>query len=147
MKWNWHNVPIPEAHVIGLVIGFAMQFFLPFSKFQFGWVGDAAGWLLLLGGFFLCIWSVSEAKEMRIESPKVLLTSGPFALSRNPMYVGWTIIFLGVSLIAGSLWLILILPVVFLYVHFVDIPKEERLLEARFGEEYCQYMQRVRRYF
>ena len=144
---KWKNVPIPEAHLIGLVIGIALQIFLPISLFQLGWIRHAIGWPLIIIGIALCFWSVLEAEDMSIASPNVLLTGGPYGLSRNPMYVGWTFLYLGISFTAESIWMIIFLPAVIIYVHFVEIRKEEQQLDERFGEEYRQYRKRVRRYF
>jgi len=83
---------------------------------------------------------------MNIASPDMLLKGGPYALSRNPMYVGWTLIYIGISFAANSVWTIAMLPIVIIYIHFVDIRREERILEDEFGDEYRRYKRRVRRY-
>jgi protein-S-isoprenylcysteine O-methyltransferase Ste14 len=147
MICKWNNVPIPEAHLVGLVIGTALHLFYSKTLFQLVWIGHVIGWPFIIIGLGLCTWSVLEAKEMIISAPNLLLTSGPYAFSRNPMYVGWTLIYSGVALTVNSVWIILFLPAVFLYIHFVDIQKEERFLDEQFGEEYRQYQKRVRRYF
>jgi len=105
------------------------------------------GWPLIIFGIGLCTWCVIEAQEMNIANPNILLTSGPYALSRNPMYVGWALIYSGISLVINSVWLLSLLPVVIVYLHFVDIQKEEQLLIDLFGDVYRQYRRRVRRYF
>ena len=105
------------------------------------------GWPLIIAGCGLCAWSVIEAKEMNITQPNVLLNSGPYAISRNPMYVGWSIIYLGISFVANSVWIFSLLPIVIVYNHYMDIRKEEQMLDEQFGNEYRQYRKRVRRYF
>jgi protein-S-isoprenylcysteine O-methyltransferase Ste14 len=145
MKWS--NVPIPEAHVVGLLLGAIAQLFFSRRLFRFPGIGDAVGWPLILVGIGLCAWSVFEAREMNIASPPTLLTSGPYSLSRNPMYVGWSLIYLGIAFVANSVWIILLFPAVIAYVHFVDIPREEQLLQQQFGQEFLEYRKRVRRYF
>ncbi len=62
------------------------------------------------------------------------------------MYIAWTLMVLGVGLAADSLWITALLPFVVAFTHFVDVRKEERLLERQFGAEYLQYKERVRRY-
>lgn len=147
MKWKWNNIPIPEAHLVGLIIGTAIHIFLSKPVFQLVWIGHVIGWPIIVIGIGLCAWSVLEAKEMSIATPNILLTSGPYAFSRNPMYVGWTLIYLGVSFVVNSTWITLFLPVVILYIHIMDIRKEEQMLDEQFGEEYRQYRKQVRRYF
>ncbi len=144
---KWHNVPIPQAHLFGLVIGTGLHIFIPNHLFQSPWIGHVIGWPLIIVGIGICVWSVIEANEMNIENPDQLLTTGPYARSRNPMYVGWTLIYLGISFAANSIWIMALLPIVLIYMHFVDIPREERLLTEQFGNEYRQYKQRVQRYF
>ena len=62
------------------------------------------------------------------------------------MYIGWTLLFLGIALAANSLWIIALLPIIFVYTHFVDIRKEEEQLKAEFGNLYLEYQDRIRRY-
>ena len=140
------NVPLPEAHLAGLAIGTVIQ--ILFSKYLFSsqYIGHISGWPLLFIGFGLCIWSVIEAKEVNIANPNALLTSGPYGFSRNPMYVGWTLGYLGIACIANSVWILAAAPLVLIYIHLVDIRNEERKLHERFGDEYREYKKRVRRY-
>lgn len=83
---------------------------------------------------------------MRIASPVELLTSGPYAFSRNPMYLGWALIYAGYSFILNSLWALAFLPVAFAYIHFFEILPEEQSLRDQFGVRYKHYRQNVRRY-
>lgn len=75
-----------------------------------------------------------------------IVTSGPFHLSRNPLYIGLALDFIGLSLIVNSLWGILALVAVLVVMHYGVILREERYLEAKFGERYRQYCSAVRRY-
>lgn len=145
MRWN--NIPIPEAHLGGLIVGALLQLFLSHKLFQLPWIGYSIGFPLLIAGIGLCAWAVIAANKIDIESPGRLLTSGPYALSRNPMYLGWTLIYIGIAFAANAFWIIVFLPLVVLYIHLIDISKEEQILEEQFGDDYRQYKKRVRRYF
>ena len=80
------------------------------------------------------------------ETPGVIITSGPFKLSRNPIYSGMTIILLGVETILGSLSPY-ILPVIFvIIINRLIIPVEEKDLENKFGKKYLDYKTKVRRW-
>ena len=146
MRWRWSNVPIPEAHLIGLLAGIVLGLFLPLRFFARAWVGHAAGWPLAAAGVLIAAWAVHVIENMSIEAPTTVVSSGPFALSRNPMYVGWTLLSLGVALAANSIWPVAFLPGVLVYTHFFVIRREERFLAQEFGDAYREYGARVRRY-
>lgn len=96
-------------------------------------------------GLGLVWWATRTVGEDGVEEPTTLVTSGPFAHSRNPMYVGWTVLYLGVAMLANSLWHLLLLPAVALWTHRV-VRREERDLELAFGEKFRTYRRSVRRY-
>ncbi len=75
-----------------------------------------------------------------------MVTDGPYRFSRNPMYLGFTLLYLGVTCWVNSLWPLLPLPVILILMQRMVIMREEAYLEARFGEEYRQYRNRVRRW-
>lgn len=146
MQFNPKNIPIPEAHIIGILLGSFIHLFFKVNIFSPAWIGHLTGWPLILLGAGIALWAVFEAGEMNISSPEKLVTSGPYAYSRNPMYVSWLLIFMGFAFVLNSIWLAVFFPCVVAYVHFVEIPKEERALEQRFGARYRDYRERVRRY-
>ena len=75
-----------------------------------------------------------------------IVTDGPFRFSRNPLYVGITSLFIGLSLLIGTWWgFILIVPAT-LILHYGVILREERYLEQKFGDSYLAYKNEVRRY-
>jgi protein-S-isoprenylcysteine O-methyltransferase Ste14 len=75
-----------------------------------------------------------------------LVTWGSYRVSRNPMYVGLIIAYLGEAMILRQIWPVVVLPVVLAYVNWVVIPVEEFKLEEAFGEAYTRYRERVRRW-
>jgi len=75
-----------------------------------------------------------------------IVQDGPFRFSRNPLYVSLTLFYIGVALIFNTLIPLLLLPLLLAVVHFGIIRREERYLEARFGDQYRQYCARVRRW-
>jgi protein-S-isoprenylcysteine O-methyltransferase Ste14 len=86
---------------------------------------------------------VRTAAAVDLERPDQLVDSGPYAFSRNPMYVGWTLGYVGVALVAGTAWALLFLPAVLVLTHVV-VKREERSLERRFGAAYQSYKTSVR---
>ena len=73
------------------------------------------------------------------------MTSGPYAASRNPMYLGWAMLQLGAGLVRGSRWMIAAVPAAAALVHR-DVRGEERTLEDAFGDEFRRYRATVPRY-
>jgi len=80
------------------------------------------------------------------EPSTALVTGGWFRLTRNPMYLGLSLILLGVAMIDGTLGAFLPLPVFVAILHFRFIRAEERFLEGIFGERYRAYRTQVRRW-
>ncbi len=76
----------------------------------------------------------------------LLIQSGLFAHTRNPIYVGVLLISPALGLIIGSIWLLLAtIPIFFLIQHFLIIP-EENYLKTKFGDTYIEYCKKVRRW-
>ncbi len=146
MKWKWGNIPIPVQYLAGLILGTILQALVPRPIFNDPRVGNILGLVIAAIGIGMVIWSVVAAGHVDIESPQKLVTSGPYARSRNPMMLAWTLIYVGIALVANSVWILALLALVILVTHFVDIPKEERFLENQFGDQYVEYRHRVRRY-
>jgi protein-S-isoprenylcysteine O-methyltransferase Ste14 len=75
-----------------------------------------------------------------------LLTGGAYRLSRNPMYTGLAIAYLGLALLFGSWWPLALWPLVIVAVRQLVIRPEEQYLTQRFGQTYTDYQSRVRRW-
>lgn len=78
---------------------------------------------------------------------EVLTTTGPYALTRNPLYVGNFLLGLGVAIMGGQLGLVALFTVFFLSVYRVLIIKEEKYLLDRYGDQLLAYCQKVPRFF
>ena len=109
------------------------------------------GFLITGFGFVLALWSRSlflrNSTTLQLsKEPTSLVTSGPFRLSRNPIYLGMVVILLGVAVLLGTL-VTLAFPVIFVtLIEFFIIPREEQNLENLFGEPYREYKKSVRRW-
>ena len=104
-----------------------------------------AGWTLVGAGVAISALAVRAASEIDLERPSTLVSSGPYAISRNPMYAGWTLLYLGVALITRNAWMVASLPAVAGFTHH-NVLREEHALERTFGENYTRYRKLVRRY-
>ncbi len=76
----------------------------------------------------------------------VLVTEGPFRFTRNPVYLGMNLFYLGAGVLLNPFWSILLFPVLLLIMEFGVIHREEHYLEQRFGEDYLEYKASVRRW-
>lgn len=133
------NIPVPEASLAGIAVGFALEQVRPWRlrKRRTGWVALTAGSLVIA--------SSVQAATTELAKPEALVTGGPYAVSRNPMYVGWILLQLGIGLITRSGWVVATVPLVGAAMHR-EVLGEERALATKFGDEYRAYRERVRRY-
>jgi protein-S-isoprenylcysteine O-methyltransferase Ste14 len=141
-----HNIPVPEGHVIALVAGVTLHARRPWSFTRRTRKSVALGGSLVALGMLLAVWAVAAVKEIDVESPDRLVVSGPYAHSRNPMYLAWTLVYAGITILVASWWLLSPLPALLAFTHRVVIRREEQELEERFGAEYRDYMSSVHRY-
>ena len=103
------------------------------------------GWAILAGGFFLTITpaavlrrkgGVPEGKSW--VNTTVVVSGGPYAIVRHPLYVGWMIMQLALILISQH-WITAILGIVAMAICYLDIRKEDRSNIGKFGDEYKRY--------
>jgi protein-S-isoprenylcysteine O-methyltransferase Ste14 len=146
MKLRWRNLPVPEAHLGTIILGATFQRLFPKRLFRTGQTGRLLGWPLIILGTGLSLWATAAAGEMDISLPDVLLTDGPYRVSRNPMYVGWTLLQAGLAFTSNAFWIMALLPIVNLYMDWTYVRREERLLAHKFGNKYAEYTRRVPRY-
>ena len=106
---------------------------------------------LIVGGFALEIWAVglfrrAGTNPLPYSPSTALVVEGPYKFTRNPMYLGFAITYLGLALgLDSPLALALLVPCL-LVMQWGVIGREERYLEARFGEPYRDYKRSVRRW-
>lgn len=111
----------------------------------------AVGWLVVgaaLAIEFSAMRTMARAKTtiMPNRGSDHLVTNGPFSFTRNPIYLGNTMLMIGIGLIAGIVWFILLAPVAAFATQKLAIEREERHLEIRFGKKFRDYAKKVRRW-
>jgi protein-S-isoprenylcysteine O-methyltransferase Ste14 len=109
------------------------------------------GMTLLMAGILLVLWAALLFRRHQTSirpdrGSSALVAAGPFAFSRNPMYLGEVIAFVGAGLSFNRLWLVLVAPLFAIAVTRLAIEREEAYLERRFGAAYLDYKARVRRW-
>jgi len=90
-------------------------------------------------------WATASAGSNDLELPNRLVVAGPYAHSRNPMYGGCTLVYLGAAVVRDAAWPLVLFPAVAAAVHR-EVRREEVLLAVRFGAEFEAYAARVGRY-
>jgi protein-S-isoprenylcysteine O-methyltransferase Ste14 len=94
------------------------------------------GWTLIGAGGTVIASSLVAAGRVDLAHPERLVTSGPYALSRNPMYVGWGLLHLGSAVVTGSAWMAATFLPAAAWVHR-QVLKEEIQLSNAFGEDFA----------
>lgn len=80
------------------------------------------------------------------EPTSAIVDDGPYRFSRNPIYLSLALAYLGLAIIVNAVWAIVLWPLVFIAVTYIIVVREEKYLEAKFGEVYTQYKSKVRRW-
>jgi protein-S-isoprenylcysteine O-methyltransferase Ste14 len=75
-----------------------------------------------------------------------IISTGPFSLTRNPMYLQMVLVCVGCAILFSSIWIIILTPICALLLHILVIRPEEIYLEQKFGDTYLDYKRRVRRW-
>lgn len=76
-----------------------------------------------------------------------LIFQGPYRFTRNPMYVGLTLMQAGIGVAVNNVWISLLAAVTLAIIHVIAVRPEEAYLSRKFGDPYRTYLTRVRRYF
>jgi protein-S-isoprenylcysteine O-methyltransferase Ste14 len=137
-----------------LVVAVALEWVVGLHFLQaVAWSGRQlyVGVALVLAAVALAGWAVrtfsTVGTNVSPHEPALnLATSGPYRFTRNPMYVGFVILLLGVSLIFSLEWGIILAPVLALVLHFGVVLREERYLTEKFGQPYRDFLGRTRRW-
>jgi protein-S-isoprenylcysteine O-methyltransferase Ste14 len=109
------------------------------------------GIVVMLFGLALLSWAAMLFRKAGTKfqlhgGGSVLVTSGPFQFSRNPMYLGMLIWLIGLAILLGSLITFVFPLIFFLLANFIVIPLEERDMERIFETRFIEYKRHVRRW-
>jgi len=145
--------PPPLAFAIPFAIGYLLDRVLPMPLVgpQRRIASLVAGVVIAAAGIVLAGWAARTFRRAQtpvnpFQPSTALVREGPFRFSRNPMYVGMSILSVGLGLVVNSFWPILFLPVSLVVVYATVIRREESYLSTRFGAAYDDYRRHVRRF-
>ena len=112
---------------------------------------EIIGTILLGLGIILMIWglltfALAHTAILPMRPASRIVDHGPYRFTRNPMYVGMSLAYIGGAFVMNSVWALIVFPVVIALLSRLVIAREERYLSSAFGEEYDDYRRRVRRW-
>ncbi len=140
----------PVVYLLALLAGVGLHFLWPIRPLS-GWWGVVVGILVIALGTALMPPVLAGFRRAGTafdphQPASALIIDGPYRFSRNPAYVALTLWYLGLGLILNNGWVLLLTIVPVLIMDRWAIPREERHLEEKFGQEYVQYKARVHRW-
>lgn len=143
-------VPPPLLYLLVFLTASVINMVYPVQLLPLGW-NIVPAILFSLGGLGIFLGAALALRRAGTtlspyKSSKVLLTTGPYLRTRNPIYLAFAWIYLGCACLIASLWPIVLFPVLILVLNRTVIAREEVWLEARFGEAYRTYRARTRRW-
>lgn len=101
---------------------------------------------LLLFGFSVQRFRAAGTPVPARKPTTAIVRTGPYRFSRNPIYLAFSLLQLGIAVWVNSWWLVATLAAAVAIIRWVVVPREERYLEARFGPAYLDYKASVRRW-
>lgn len=145
------NTALPPGQVVGVALATLLTRMFPARLPGAPAIHRIVGGAAVSAGVGLTAWAIRERSRhavgaFELERPESLVTSGPYALSRHPMYVGWWLIHLGAGFFSGSAWVLVTAPAAILAEH-PAVLAEERVLAKTFGADAERYAATVPRYF
>jgi protein-S-isoprenylcysteine O-methyltransferase Ste14 len=146
------RVPPPLLYAGALILGVVLGWILHIEGWQsYGTLALYAGGTLVLLGLILMLRAGGMFRRAGTsvrpwQASSTLVTEGPYRKTRNPMYVGMTLIYIGLAIALHSIIALLLMIVVGIVMQTHVVAREERYLESRFGDDYRAYRKRVRRW-
>lgn len=144
--------PPPLVFLGGILLGVACAYFVAPARVPIGGAARvAAGLVVVAAGAGLAasarqLFSKTGQSPIPWKPSPELILQGPYRYTRNPMYVGLTLVEIGLGLAVDNLWIALFALPALLAVHLIAVRPEERYLTEKFGESYTRYLTQVRRY-
>ncbi len=140
----------PSIYLCSILIGLGLDALWPVAMLPPAWSLRLGGPLVVIA----CVLFAVSVREFRrantplrsVRPATAVVTSGPYRLSRNPIYLAFSIFHAGIAFWVNSSWLLGMLILTLILISYCVIAREERYLVRRFGDEYATYRSTVRRW-
>lgn len=145
-------IPPPLFYVLIFIGAVLLQKNIPINdSILHSLMAKAIAMLLFIAALFFLLRSlrqffITKNTVILFKPASSLQTTGIYAITRNPMYVGLAIVYLGVTVFIGNWWNIILFPILIFIVQQYIIKREESYLAIEFGQEYEVYKKNVRRW-
>ncbi|SOH95404.1 Protein-S-isoprenylcysteine O-methyltransferase Ste14 [Monaibacterium marinum] len=142
----------PVLFAMAPIVALVLQRIAPLGLLEpAGDVQQAVGIAILALALALGLWGVVVFKRagtnVSPHTPALLIvSSGPYRFSRNPMYIAIELVQLGLGLAVSMEWSIIIAPLALIALHYGVVLREEAYLTEKFGDQYTEYKQQTRRW-
>jgi len=142
--------PPPLVFIFWIIVGYGFQQIQP-VKIECVFPYNLIGWILIILGISIILFIrrtfTRAGTSIEPWEPTLnIITTGFYAYSRNPVYVLFCIVPMGIGILLNNFWILISLIPSIITVYFIAVKKEEAYLEEKFGDEYVQYKQKVRRW-
>lgn len=152
MKSLEHKIPPPLVALLAAVLMWWLRGFYPLSLLA-GGTGRTLAMLSVTAGLMIAAVGITAFRKAKTTvdplhpgKASAIVDSGIFAYTRNPMYLGMTLVLLGVCFHLAELTAFLILALFIRFISRYQIQPEERILLEKFGEPYQAYLDKVPRW-
>jgi protein-S-isoprenylcysteine O-methyltransferase Ste14 len=141
----------PVALGVAIVIAFAANWVCPLPFLHPDIPHVELGLIVILLAFLLVRWAVQTFRNAKTNlltnrATLTIVSTGPFAYSRNPIYVGALLGLVGLAIAVNSLWFLVALAAIFVILAIGVVAREEAYLARKFGQTYLDYKAQVRRW-
>ena len=144
--------PPPLIYLGALLLGLLAERFVILRSFGIDWrLLATTGVLLFVAGVAMMLAAAGLFRRLGTNAPPtqpttLIVTTGPYRWTRNPMYLAMALIYAGLAIGFDGPIALTLLPLVLIIIQTQVIAREERYLEAKFGDEYRRYKVEVRRW-
>jgi len=145
---DWILRKLSAYRGFGYVLPFGLMAVVSHGEWEHHSILWPLGFVVILPGVLIRLWGTKHIGRRMpwVRKGKHLITTGPYAIVRNPLYIGNIMIAIGLSLFSELVWFV---PIVFIYLfilYHLVARYEEKKLSERWGNDYMEYMRVVPRW-